>query len=153
MFPLYNYNDNTIYDDICNILINCVYYRFQYIRLVRLTAFSKLSRKNIFPATWTVKLLLWKPWKVYAYAYFTYYRMIYYFICCIIFTRYYGEKLTWGFFRLFTEESQKLFKAYEKFFTDDELYNRVDENKRIDKSRFNTSDYGLEGSFKKLDLD
>lgn len=51
-----------------------------------------------------------------------------------------------------TGESQKHFKTYEKLLEDDKL-NHVDENKRIDKKRFNSSNYGLEGSFKKLELD
>uniref|UniRef100_A0A2H8TQN3 Alpha-tocopherol transfer protein n=2 Tax=Melanaphis sacchari TaxID=742174 RepID=A0A2H8TQN3_9HEMI len=52
------------------------------------------------------------------------------------------------------EESLERFKTYESFFEDDEKFNRVDENKRIDKNnQCNSLDYGLEGSFKKLELD
>ncbi|XP_060842121.1 uncharacterized protein LOC132922564 [Rhopalosiphum padi] len=51
------------------------------------------------------------------------------------------------------DKSLERFKTYGSFFEDDEKFNRVDENKRIDKNnRFNSS-HGLEGSFKKLELD
>ncbi|KAL4149899.1 hypothetical protein QTP88_003750 [Uroleucon formosanum] len=52
------------------------------------------------------------------------------------------------------EESQKRFKSYQIFFDNDEKFNRIDESKRIDKNnRFISTNYGLEGSFKKLELD
>ncbi|VVC39262.1 CRAL/TRIO, N-terminal domain,CRAL-TRIO lipid binding domain [Cinara cedri] len=51
------------------------------------------------------------------------------------------------------DEAKQLLKSYEKFFEDDDEFNRVDENKRIDKNRFNSSSYGLEGSFKKIEFD
>jgi len=58
-------------------------------------------------------------------------------------------------FKYFLEESQKRFESYQIFFDNDEKFNRIDESKRIDKiNRFNsTTNYGLEGSFKKLELD
>jgi len=56
-------------------------------------------------------------------------------------------------FKYFIEESQKRFDSYQIFFDNDEKFNRIDESKRIDKNRFNSTDYGLEGSFKKLELD
>jgi len=57
------------------------------------------------------------------------------------------------FFKYFIDKSLERFKTYGSFFEDDEKFNRVDENKRIDKNnRFNSS-HGLEGSFKKLELD
>lgn len=64
-----------------------------------------------------------------------------------------GNNFYYFCFVLFIDESQKLFKTYEKFFEDDDKFSLVDENKRIDKSRFNSSNYGLEGSFKKIEFD
>lgn len=54
---------------------------------------------------------------------------------------------------IFIDETQKHFKTYKKMFEDDEKFNCVDEDKRIDKNRYKSSDYGLEGTFKKLELD
>lgn len=57
-------------------------------------------------------------------------------------------------FKYFIEESQKRFESYQIFFDNDEKFNRIDESKRIDKNnRFNSTNYGLDGSFKKLELD
>ncbi|XP_015370333.1 PREDICTED: uncharacterized protein LOC107166259 [Diuraphis noxia] len=51
-------------------------------------------------------------------------------------------------------ETESNFEVYKIFFENDDKFNHVDENKRIDKdNRFNSTSYGLEGSFKKLELD
>lgn len=54
---------------------------------------------------------------------------------------------------VFIDEVKQLLKSYEKYFEDDDEFNRVDESKRIDKMRFNSLNYGFEGSFKKIELD
>lgn len=57
------------------------------------------------------------------------------------------------FFFFIVDDANKLLKSYEKFFEDDEKFNRVDESKRINMKQFNSSNCGLDGSFKKIELD
>ncbi|XP_050435985.1 uncharacterized protein LOC126842841 [Adelges cooleyi] len=51
------------------------------------------------------------------------------------------------------ETTFETLKKYEKWFEFDDKFGRVDETKRTEKYQYKSDDYGLEGSFKKLEFD
>ncbi|XP_050535190.1 retinaldehyde-binding protein 1-like [Daktulosphaira vitifoliae] len=51
------------------------------------------------------------------------------------------------------EQTSETLQKYEKWFENDNKYGRVDETKRIDKNQYDSDEYGIEGSFKKLEFD
>lgn len=55
---------------------------------------------------------------------------------------------------MISEETKKIFQENEAWFHEDETTQRVNESKRIGKTKCSiNSDNGLEGSFKKIEID